>query len=348
MGQEVAIVLASAASWLAGWGLLAKMRAGRARFDESGNSAQSVSILIPARNEAHNLPKLLASLQRQSFRPMEVIVIDDGSTDATAEIAATFGAKVIPSSPLPEGWRGKPWACHQGALLARGDLLMFLDADTWLEPDGLGKIMAGYTGGALSVAPHHVIEKPYEQLSAMFNLTMVAGTVPHGLLGQMLLVGRESYRRAGGHESVKGKVLENFRLAEHFREAGIPVRSVIGMGLLSFRMYPGGLGELIEGWTKGFASGAGQTSKSVLLLVSLWMGGLFLPLALIPISPLAPWIYLAASLQLAILLRQVGRFSWITALLYPVALMFYLIVLMRSALKSGKEVTWKGRTIHGD
>ena len=72
------------------------------------------------------------------------------------------------------------------------------------------------------------------------------------------------------------------------------------------------------------------------------------PLAVITISPLAPWIYLAAALQLAILLRQVGRFSGIIALLYPIVLMFYLLVLMRSALKSGKQVTWKGRTIHGD
>jgi 4,4'-diaponeurosporenoate glycosyltransferase len=348
MGQEVAIVLAAAASWLAGWGLLAKMRSGLRGFDSPADSTRSVSILIPARNEAHNLPKLLDSIQRQSFQPLEVIVIDDGSTDATAEIATSFGAKVIPSSPLPEGWRGKPWACHQGTLLAKGELLVFLDADTWLEDGGLGKIIHGYQEGALSVAPHHIVEKPYEQFSAMFNLTMIGGTVPHGLLGQMLLVDRDSYHRAGGHEVVKGKVLENFRLAEHFREAGIPVRSVIGKGLLSFRMYPGGLGELIEGWTKGFASGAGKTPKPVLLLISLWMGGLFLPLALLPISPLAPWIYLAAALQLAILLRQVGRFSWITALLYPIVLMFYLLVLMRSALKSGKVVTWKGRTIHGD
>jgi 4,4'-diaponeurosporenoate glycosyltransferase len=348
MGQEVAIVLAAAASWLAGWGLLAKMRSGRSKFAEPATSSQSVSILIPARNEAHNLPKLLESIQRQSFQPLEVIVIDDGSTDATAEIAAAFGAMVVPSSHLPEGWRGKPWACHQGALVSKGESLMFLDADTWLEADALGKILNGHTGGALSMAPHHVIEKPYEQLSAMFNLTMIAGTVPHGLLGQMLLVDRESYQRAGGHEAVKGKVLENFRLAEHFRSADVPVGSVIGKGLLSFRMYPGGLAELIEGWTKGFASGAGQTPRAVMLLISLWMGGLFLAMAAWAITPFAPWIHLAMTLQLAILLRQVGRFSWITALLYPVVLMFYLLVLMRSALKSGKEVTWKGRTIHGD
>jgi 4,4'-diaponeurosporenoate glycosyltransferase len=308
----------------------------------------ALSVAMSVYNGERFLGEAIESILAQTFADFEFLILDDGSTDATAEIATAFGAMVVPSSHLPEGWRGKPWACHQGALVSKGESLMFLDADTWLEAGALGKILNGHTGGALSVAPHHVIEKPYEQLSAMFNLTMIAGTVPHGLLGQMLLVDRESYHRAGGHEAVKGKVLENFRLAEHFRSADVPVRSVIGKGLLSFQMYPGGLAELIEGWTKGFASGAGQTPRAVMLLISLWMGGLFLAMAAWAITPFAPWIHLAMTLQLAILLRQVGRFSWITALLYPVVLMFYLLVLMRSALKSGKEVTWKGRTIHGD
>lgn len=348
MGPEVAIPISAAVSWLAGWGLLARIRSSRARFESTGNPTPSVSILIPARNEAHNLPKLLESIRSQALQPLEVIVIDDGSTDDTARIAASLGATVLPSRPLPEGWRGKPWACHQGSRLAKGELLLFLDADTWLEPGGLGTILDTYRGGALSVAPHHVTERPYEQLSAMFNLTMIAGTVPHGLLGQMLLVDRGSYHRAGGHESVRGRVLENFRLAEHFRKLGIPVRSMTGKGLLSFRMYPGGLAGLIEGWTKGFASGAGQTPRATLLLISIWMGGLFLAMAAWAITRDAPWIHLAVAWQLGLLLRQVGRFSWLTALLYPLPLMFYLVVLMRSALKSGKEVTWKGRTIHGD
>lgn len=348
MGPEVAIPLAAAASWLAGWGLLAKMKSGRAGFDAAETTDRSVSILIPARNEAHNLPRLLESIAHQSIRPLEVIVIDDGSTDATAEIAASFGAKVISSLPLPEGWRGKPWACHQGALAAQSDRLMFLDADTWLESGGLGRILHGYVNGALSVAPYHVVERAYEQFSAMFNLTMIAGTVPQGLFGQMLLVDRASYQQAGGHAGVKGKVLENFRMAECFRRAGIPVRSVIGKGLLSFRMYPGGLTDLIEGWTKGFASGAGQTPKSALLLISIWMGGLFLAIGAWAVVPQAPWIHLAMTLQLAILLRQVGRFSLLAAAFYPLLLVFFLIVLLRSALKSGKQVTWKGRTIHAD
>ena len=128
----------------------------------------------------------------------------------------------MPSQPLPDGWRGKTWACHQGAQAATGELLLFVDADTWFEPDGLARILSGYTGGAFSVGPYHAVRKPYEDLSLFFNFNMTVGTVPHGLFGQMLLVDRESYRRVGGHEAVQGRILENFWLAGQFRAAGHP------------------------------------------------------------------------------------------------------------------------------
>ncbi len=106
-------------------------------------SMPSLSVIIPARNEAHNLPTLLGSLAAQSVRPCEILVVDDGSTDRTAEVARELGARVIASEPLPEGWRGKTWACHQGAQAATGELLCFVDADTWFEPGGLARILRG-------------------------------------------------------------------------------------------------------------------------------------------------------------------------------------------------------------
>jgi 4,4'-diaponeurosporenoate glycosyltransferase len=270
----------------------------------------SLTIIIPARNEEHNLPVLLRSINAQSSRPLEVLVVDDGSTDRTAAVAREFDATVIASQPLPDGWRGKTWACHQGAQAARGELLLFLDADTWFEPDGLAKILANYTGGALSVGPYHAVRQPYEQLSAFFNLVMTAGTVPGGLFGQMLLVDRESYRRVGGHEMVKGRTLENFFLAGLFREAGVPVRSVTGKGMLAFRMYPNGLHELVEGWTKGFASGAGQTPKPRLLLIVAWMVGLMLPVVLLPFTVWVAVAYALCAAHGGWVSRQEGAFRW--------------------------------------
>jgi 4,4'-diaponeurosporenoate glycosyltransferase len=310
-----------------------------------------VSVIIPARNEEHNLPALLRSLASEGMKPQEVLVVDDSSTDRTAEVARQLGATVIPSKLLPDGWRGKTWACHQGAQAATPGLLLFVDADTWFEPGGLAGILSIYPGGAFSVGPYHAVRKPYEDLSLFFNFNMTVGTVPRGLFGQMLLVDRESYRRVGGHETVRGRVLENFWLAGKFRAAGISVRSVAGRGVFSFRMYPNGLRELVEGWTKGFASGAGQTPGGTLFLIVMWMIGLMLPpLCGLVTGDWLQWstVYLLCAAQVGWFGRKVGAFRWFTALLYPVPLIFFFVVFFWSALRSGRTATWKGREIHAD
>jgi len=310
-----------------------------------------LSVIIPARNEEHNLPTLLRSLASQAVKPREILVVDDGSTDGTTEVARQLGATVIGSKPLPDGWRGKTWACHQGSQAATGELLLFVDADTWFEADGLACILSGYKGGAFSVGPYHAVRKPYEQLSLFFNFNMAAGTVPRGLFGQMLLVDRESYRHVGGHQAVQGRILENFWLAGQFSAAGIPVRSVMGRGVFSFRMYPNGLRELIGGWTKGFASGAGQTPRGTMFLIVMWMIGLMLPpLCGLVTGDWLQWgtVYLLCVAQVGWFGRQVGAFRWFTALLYPVPLIFFFVVFFWSVLRSGRTVTWKGREIHAD
>lgn len=315
------------------------------------DASSRLSIIIPARNEAHNLPFLLQSLAQQKVIPHEILVVDDGSTDDTAVIARNHGATVISSEPLPDGWRGKTWACHQGARAATGELLCFIDADTWFAPDGLARMLESYPGGAFSVLPYHAVSRPYESLSLFFNFSMAAGTVPRGLAGQCLLVSRVDYQKSGGHESVRGRVLENFRLAGGFRDADIQVASITGRDMISFRMYPQGLASLVEGWTKGFASGAGRTSPGVLLLVVVWMTGLMLPLICGPITG-EWWTWLAAYLigavQTGFLVRRLGSFHPILILFYPIPLIFFFGVFAWSALRSGKKVSWKGREIHAD
>jgi len=371
--------------WSIGWLLRGRIKKCRGAA-VAKISSDRLSVIIPARNEEHNLPAPLRSITAQSVRPHEIIVLDDGSTDRTAEIARQHGARVIASKPLPEGWRGKTWACHQGAQAATGDLLMFLDADTWFEPDGLARVLTEYATNSLSfssrresaltppqgqrertdvhcadapdarrcafsVGPFHAVRRPYEDLSLFFNVNMTVGTVPDELFGQMLLVDRESYRRVGGHEGVKNRTLEHFFLAKQLRAAGVPTRSATGRGVFAFRMYPGGLRELIEGWTKGFASGAGQMSRGVLLLVVAWMIGLMLaPLGLALTGDWLCWgvMYLLCAVQVRWFSRQIGAFRWFAALLYPVPLIFFFAVFARSALRSGKSVSWKGREIRAD
>jgi 4,4'-diaponeurosporenoate glycosyltransferase len=337
------------ALWAMGFVLLRHLR--RCPQGKPFGKEATVSVIIPARNEEHNLPRLLDSLASQTVKPLEILVVDDGSTDRTAELARRHGATVMASQTLPEGWRGKTWACHQGATAAGGELLLFADADTWFESDGLARLLDSYPGGAYSVGPYHAVQKPHEPLSLFFNLAMIVGTVPQGLFGQMLLVDRESYRLVGGHETVRDRILENYWLADKFRAAGVTVCSVTGWGVCAFRMYPNGLAELIEGWTKGFASGAGQTPGPVLCIVVGWMIGLMLaPLGWVILGKGVVWggVYLLCAGQVAWFGRLIGSFQWYTALLYPVPLIFFFALFARSAMRSGKLVSWKGREIRAD
>lgn len=358
MGSATILSLLALGLWFVGFIVLGRLLGRRSAAMAPADApdpatADALSIIIPARNEERNLPTLLRSLASQSVRPREIIVVDDDSTDRTAQVARQFDARVVPSEPLPDGWRGKTWACWQGARAASGELLLFVDADAWFEPDGLLHILNGRTGGVLSVGPYHAVRRPYEQLSAFFNLLMTAGTgafrlfggEPDGLFGQMLLVRRDDYWRVQGHEAVKGRILENFYLAERFREHGVSLRCVVGKGATAFRMYPDGLGQLIEGWMKSFASGAAQTPRVLLLLIVMWMVGMVLCLRVLARGWTGLAMYLLYAAQLYLLLRRIGAFRWYTALFYPLPLVFYFVVFTLSILRSRTQVTWKGRII---
>ena len=326
----------------------------------------TLSVIVPARNEERNLPNLLGSLAKQDFSPTEVIVVDDNSTDATARVAREAGAKVILSKPLPVGWRGKTWACLQGAEAAVGELLLFIDADTFFESGGLRAIVDTYLqgGGVMSVGAYHKVKRAYEQLSAFFNLIMTAGTgaftmpckkmQPGGLFGPFLMLDHKTYFETGGHASVKDKILENFYLAEVFRRSGTPMRCYGGKNTFSMRMYPEGLHDLIEGWSKAFATGAAQTPLPTLLMIIGWITGAFTSVVILLIaaftgSPnklaLGGMLYLLFALQTWFMLIRIGAFRFYTALLYPIPLSFYVAVFVRSAILVAlkKKVSWKGR-----
>ncbi|MFA6232628.1 MAG: glycosyltransferase family 2 protein [Bacteroidota bacterium] len=327
----------------------------------------AISVIIPARNEAGNLPRLLSSLNAQSATIAEIIVVDDHSTDGTAAIATAHGAAVLPSQPLPAGWVGKAWACWQGAKAAQGDLFVFLDADVWLLSDGLRKIVATYAHrpGALSIAPFHVTEKPYEQLSAFFNIIMM-GSInafglpgvadePTGLFGPSLIVSRDHYFAVGGHAEVKQHILENFFLSREFLAKEIPIVCCGGKGALSFRMYPHGIAELYHGWSKAFATGAGNTPAISLTVIIVWLSGMIIAAVNVaagyavfgPDFLLAGGVvYLAYAAQLQWMLRRIGRFAWYTAMVYPVPLVFFIVVFIRSAIITSRgDVQWKNRTV---
>jgi len=332
------------------------------------NSYPSLSIVIPARNEEKSLPVLLESLRDQDFIPDEIIVVIDQSEDRTKEIAESAGVITVQSEPLPKGWVGKTWACHQGSQAAKGEIIVFLDADTCIEKDGLKKIIETCLrkDGVVSIQPYHKTIKLYEQLSAFFNIIAMGamGTFtifgnllkPIGLFGPCIMMRRKYYLEIGGHLEVKGEVVEDLALGNRLKKRKIPIYCYGGKGTISFRMYPNGMRELVDGWSKGFATGAVKTYIPILLAIIAWVGGGISAIrytietiySMNTISILV-WTsaYLGYAIQVYWMLFRVGTFKFYTALFYPVSLLFFLAIFLRSffLIFIRRSVRWKGITI---
>ena len=349
-------LLAFAALWVLGWLLLWRVPTP----GPAPARSRAVSVIVPARDEAANLPHLLASLVPQLCSDDELLVVDDASSDGTADVAAQGGATVVAAPPLPGGWAGKQWACQTGAGLAGKEILVFLDADTRIAPGGLGRIAAlGGDAGLTSIQPFHLVPRWSERLAAFFNIVGLMGTAactplgrrlaPRGAFGPCLATPTADYWRAGGHEAARSGVLDDIALAQAYRRAGLPVRVLAGRGTIDFRMYPGGARDLLAGFTKNMAGGAVAVRPLAALAVAGWLAACAAPLvlALRAPAPLAAACYLAVALQVGLHLRRLGTFGPLVALTYPLALAVFLAVFARSLLVTyGRgRVSWKGRSL---
>ena len=230
-----------------------------------------VSIIVPARDEARTLPTLLPSLLQQDYPRLEVIVVDDASSDATPAIAARWAARdprlrVIHNAGPPEGWTGKNAACWQGARAARGAWLLFTDADTRHEPAALRSALglaAQYKASAVSLFPRQRCETFWERLLLPFAYQQYfVGATTRGAHrrpntpalanGQYFLISRAAYVAAGGHATIASSVIDDVALAGALQRAGYPTLVASGEALVSVRMYDS-LGALARGFTKNAA-----------------------------------------------------------------------------------------------
>jgi 4,4'-diaponeurosporenoate glycosyltransferase len=327
-------------------------------------------VIVPARNEAASLPQLLTSVAATTRVPHDVLVVDDGSTDATVDVARKYGATVVDAGPPPPGWAGKPWACQQGANRATGTHLLFLDADTWLAPDAIDRLLGEHEqhGGLVSVQPYHVTHRAYEQLSAFCNAVAMMGTgafsaskpsSTKAAFGPCVFTSTADYRAAGGHASVGGAVIEDVQLARRYRARGLPVTCFGGGGLVQFRMYPDGVAQLIEGWSKNLASGAAAVDPIAVAGAVVWIGaGLASARSAasacirfvrdgktVPTRELLAYALFALETQL--ILRKVGRFQPWTAVAFPVPLTAFVVLFARSVFLTyvRREVLWRGRRL---
>ena len=331
-------------------------------------AGRSVSVVVPARDEEQTLPALLAALRDSTVPVAEVLVVDDGSTDRTAAVALTGGARVLRPGTPPAGWTGKAWACHVGADAATGDLLLFLDADTVLGPDAVAGLLTlhAHHGGLVSVQPHHRVVEAYEQLSAYFNVVALmsshafsggASSRPMAF-GPCLLTSREDYLAVGGHAVVRREILDDVRLAQAYDRAGLPVTCAVGGDAVSMRSYPGGPRQLLVGWTKNIASGAAAAPPRASLATVLWVCahhavavGALLSVAGADLAAGSPLLWaigwLLTSWQLRGLLRLAGSFRWWAWAIFPVPLLAFDLVFARSAALTvvRRSVRWRGRSV---
>ena len=339
---------------------------------ESLRDPPRVSAVNPALDEELVIPELLDSLGIQTHQPAEIVVVDDGSTDATARIAAFHGARVIRTPPRPEGWVGKSWACWIGAGAAECEVLLFLDADVVLPPSALERLCAAHAceGGMVTVQSYQTPCRAYERLSAIFSIVVMMGLDcftalgrrirPSRSFGPCLLMSREDYFAADGHRSVHTDVIEDVALGRRWRDLGRHVSWYGGKGSVNFRMYPGGLHQLVEGWTRSMASGASGIRTLTLLLAILWICGCtgattHLGIGLARGFLTGTWAYAGLAvcgyalyaLEIAWMLRRTGGFGGATAVLFFVPLVFFHFVFLRSLLFTHilRPVRWRGRTI---
>jgi hypothetical protein len=343
---------------------------------ESGHCVlpDCVSVLIPARNEERVIGATLASLLASRGVEIEVVVLDDGSTDRTAEIVRGFAVqdarvRLRSSAPLPGGWNGKQHACHELALAARSDTLCFLDADVRLAPEALAYMSAFLlrSGSDLvSGFPRQETETPLEWLLLPLIHFVLLSYLPLAGMralpapgfavgcGQFLMVRRDAYRKSGGHSQIRATMHDGLLLPQLFRRHGLRTDIADLTHLATCRMYRSA-SEVWCGLAKNATEGMAAPARILPFTVLLFCGQV-LPLLLALSLALSPASYtgyartlilvaLAASFVPRVVSVWKYRQSLLSALLHPVGVTILLVLQWYALLRklAGQQVTWKER-----
>jgi chlorobactene glucosyltransferase len=335
-------------------------------------------VIVPARNEARTIEPMLRSVLASTYRPFEVLVVDDRSADATAAIVARVAAadprlRLIPGAPLPDGWYGKPWACAQGAERATGELLLFTDADTRHEPELLGRAVAALErdqADLVTVSPHQRCVTFWERV-VMPQIWLLLGLRYHPRRvngarrerdvianGQFILTTREAYTAAGTHAAVRHEVAEDLALAQTYFRLGRRLRFVFAERLMETRMYRS-LPQLVEGWSKNIYLGGRRSFPGEPLLQALVPLMLAAALGFWLVPPLVlllgvAGVDLGAFARAALLATGLSAVFWMLisygmripagyGLLYPLGALMTLYIAARSTWRGGRRVEWRGR-----
>lgn len=332
-----------------------------------------VSVLVPARNEARNIHRCLRSLLAQDYPLLEVLVLDDGSTDATADIVAEMARedlrlRLVHGQTLPQGWMGKNFACHQLARLARGDWLLFTDADTDHRPGALAwaiEAVQQNRADLVSLIPHTVTHTLGEQIVLPIIPFGLLGCFPLALgqwlrtpfltmaLGPFMLFRREAYHYIGGHRAVRGDIAEDVVLARQTRRVGGHVILLDGAEQVDVHFYRG-FRESWHGLAKSaFAALEYRLLPSLLMIgfygflflrpvaflfLGLWQGGMGEPVLRLTLLQ----VFLSSGLWYAVAVRF--RLPRSTAFLYPLTVLFTILIMLDSIRRTVfSGIGWKER-----
>jgi hypothetical protein len=330
--------------------------------------ALAISILIPARNEEASIGGAVEAALASTSARVEIVVLDDDSTDRTTEIVCAIAARdarvrLERAPPLPAGWSGKQHACLRLSQLAQHDLLLFVDADVRLAPDGAARLATflDESGAALvsgfpceetgSLAEHLVVPMIHFLLLGYLPLAVARWVNAPSLAagcGQLMLVRREAYARVGGHGAIRASLHDGITLPRAFRRAGIRTDLCDATELARCRMYRG-WGEVWSGFSKNATEGMARPLALPVWTVLLGLGHVAPPVLLALASSAAEALAAGAALALGIGLRLglAARFgqSRLGALLHPVGTAIVLAIQWTALLRalSGRRSAWRGR-----
>lgn len=329
----------------------------------SGNA--KVSVLIPARNEAHNIQHLIEGLLKQNYQSWEAIIYDDLSEDATADIVHSYHQKdarirLVRGTELPPGWLGKNFACHQLAKHAKGGYLLFIDADVRLERTLIHDAVAHFEKHKLellSIFPQQIMASWGEKVSVPIMNWVLVSLLPLILTrkshmpafaaanGQHMLFKKATYRQMQLHERFKKHAVEDIAIAKYMKQQKLHIQTLLSNGQIKCRMY-GGLKEAIDGFSKNVLAFFGNSIPiSIIILMVTTLG--IIPVYL-EFGTIATLAYLAASVLLRALVAFVSRqnilYNIITA---PVQQIVFCIMITKAIYNRHKRKNiWKGRIIN--
>jgi glycosyltransferase involved in cell wall biosynthesis len=364
LGQILTVVLAAQIA-LVVWNLRVVRKPPPRRWR---SDAPLISVLIPARNEEASVGACVQAVVEQDYPSLEIIVLDDDSTDGTAAAVRARRdprVRLITGASLPDGWTGKNWACHQLASQARGDVLCFIDATTMLAPDALSRaagelreadlglvsvLLRTDTGtaseavlmpivnyGLLALLPAALIEKP------AFRKEAIA-------LGPFVMVTRAAYAAAGGHAAEPAHIVDDVRLARAVKASGHRIALRNGTDLVRARWYTG-FREIWNGFSKNAYGGIGYRPGVGLLTLFVVAPALLVPFlrlgaGLTTGGALAfPAVQVGLILSARAITSRVGRDPLWSVPMHPVAIAVWAGTLARSMVlaHTGREIEWKGR-----